>query len=166
MLCSKPIQRRRPSAAPLCGFIVPEQSTCPSSQQTMSCVSTRQMSWLSTRHISCVSTLRYAQCSQPTQRRRPSAASTKGDGRRPPPLVVSFVLAVNTGHILVLRRKTCALLKAKTSALLRRKTCAVLRARPCALFKANTKFDRLAAHLCGGGRRPPQEARGSQSEQK
>ena len=48
--------------------------------------------------------------------------------------VVSFVLAVNTGHILVLRRKTCALLRAKTSALLRRKTCAVLRARTCALL--------------------------------
>ena len=29
-----------------------------------------------------------------------------------PPFVVSFVLAVNTGHILVLRRKTCALLRA------------------------------------------------------
>ena len=26
-----------------------------------------------------------------------------------PPFVVSFVLSVNTGHILVLRRKTCAL---------------------------------------------------------
>ena len=52
----------------------------------MSCVSTRQMSWLSTRHMSCVSTLRYAQCSQPTQRRRPSAASTKGGAAfgRPP----------------------------------------------------------------------------------
>ena len=45
-----------------------------------------------------------------------------------PPFVVSFVLAVSTGHILVLRCKTCALLRAKTSALLRRKTCAVLRA--------------------------------------
>ena len=33
-------------------------------------------------------------------------------------------------HILVLRRKTCALLRAKTSALLRRKTCAVLRPLP------------------------------------
>ena len=36
----------------------------------MSCVSTRQMSWLSARHMSCVSTIRYAQCSEPTQRRR------------------------------------------------------------------------------------------------
>ena len=42
-----------------------------------------------------------------------------------PPFVVSFVLAVSTGHILVLRCKTCALLRAETSALLRRKTCAV-----------------------------------------
>ena len=64
----------------------------------------------------------------------------KGGGLRPPPpFVVSFVLAVNTGRILVLRRKTCALLRAKTSALLRRKTCAVLRAGKCALFRANTK---------------------------
>ena len=70
------------------------------------------------RHMSFVSTLRYAQCSQPTRRRRPSAASTKGGDLRPPPFVVSFVLPVNTGHILVLRRKTCALLRAKTSALL------------------------------------------------
>ena len=31
-----------------------------------------------------------------------------------PPFVVSFVVAVSTGHILVLRRKTCALLRAKT----------------------------------------------------
>ena len=41
------------------------------------------------------------------------------------PKAASFVLAVNTGHIEVLRRKTCALLRAKTSALLRRKTCCV-----------------------------------------
>ena len=49
-----------------------------------------------------------------------------GRGLRPPPFVVSFMLAVNTGHISVLRRTTCALLRAKTSALLRRKTCAAL----------------------------------------
>ena len=116
----------------------------------MSCVSTRQMSWLSTRHMSCVSKIRYAQCLEPTQRRRPSAASTKGGGLRPPPFVVSFALALNTGHIVVLRRKTCALLRAKTSASLRRKTCAVLRARTCALFRANTK-----EATKGGGRRPP-----------
>ena len=45
--------------------------------------------------------------------------TTKG---RPPlwrrPKAASSVLAVNTGHILVLRRKTCAILRAKTSALL------------------------------------------------
>ena len=51
------------------------------------------------------------------------------------------VLPVSTGHILVLRCKTCALLRAKTSALLRRKTCAVLRARTCALLRANTKVE-------------------------
>ena len=65
--------------------------------------------------------------------------TTKGTtkGGRPkaaPPLwrqpkAASFVLAVNTGHILVLRRKACALLRAKISARLRGKTCAVLRAR-------------------------------------
>ena len=66
------------------------------------------------------------------------------------PKAASSALAVNTGHILVLRRKTCALFRAKTSALLRRKTCAVLRARTCALFRANTKETTK-----GGGRRPP-----------
>ncbi len=34
----------------------------------------------------------------------------KGGGLRPPPFVVSFALALNTGHVLLLRRKTCALL--------------------------------------------------------
>ena len=73
----------------------------------------------------------------------------KGGGLRPPPqrraafgrppFVVSLVLAVNTRHILVLRRTTCALLRAKTSALLRRKTWAVLRARTRALLRANRK---------------------------
>ena len=55
-----------------------EQSTYPSSQHSLSCVSTRQMSWLASRHTSYVSTLRHDQCSQPTQR-------TKGGGLRPPP---------------------------------------------------------------------------------
>ena len=42
----------------------------------------------------------------------------KGGGDlRPPPFVVSFVLAVNTGHILVLRRKTGTLLRPKTTAI-------------------------------------------------
>ena len=102
--------------------------------------STRQMSWLSARHMSCVSTLRYAQCSQPAQR-RPQRGAAEGC---PPlwrrPKAASFVLAVNTGHVLVLRRKTCALMRAKTSALLRRKTCAVLRARTCAVSRANGTF--------------------------
>ena len=127
-----------------------EESTCPSSQHSTCLASQRQMAWLSTRHMSYVSTIRYAQCSQPTQRRRPSAASTKGGCLRPPPFVGSFVLAVNTGHILLLRRKTCALLRAKTSALLRRKTCAVLRARTCALFRAKTKVAAFGRHHRGG----------------
>ena len=41
-------------------------------------------------------------CSEPIQRRRPSAASTKGGGLRPPPFVVSFVLALNKAHVLSL----------------------------------------------------------------
>ena len=47
--------------------------------------------------------------------------TTKGGGSKaaPPlwrrPKAASFVLVVNTGHILVLRRKTCALLRAKAS---------------------------------------------------
>ncbi len=91
-----------------------------------------------------------------------SMEATKGAGRRPPPFVgaASFVLALNTGHILLLRRKTCALLRAKASALLRRKTCAVLRARTCASFRANTKETTKGGGLRppplrGGGRRPP-----------
>ena len=72
----------------------------------------------------------------------------KGGGAaegRPPPLwrrpkAALFVLAVKTGHILVLRRKTCALMRARTSALLRRKACAVVRARTCTLFRTNTKL--------------------------
>ena len=104
----------------------------------MSCVSTRQMSWLSTRHMSCVSTLRHAPVFTANTKE-----TTKGAAEGRPPLwrrpkAASFVLAVDTGHILVLRRKTCALLRARTSALLRRKTCAVLRARTCALFRTNT----------------------------
>ena len=43
----------------------------------MSCVSARQMSWLSTRHRSYVPTLRYAQCSQPTQR-KPQRGAVEG----------------------------------------------------------------------------------------
>ena len=52
--------------------------------------------------------------------------------------VAFFVLVVNTGHILMLNRKTCALLREKTSAWLRRKTCAVLRARTSALVREKT----------------------------
>ena len=59
----------------------------------MSCVSTRQMSWLSTRHMSCISTLRYAQCSQPTQRK------PQRGGR---PKAASFVLALSKAHVLAL----------------------------------------------------------------
>ena len=94
--------------------------------------------------------IRYAQCSEPTQR-KPQRGAAEG---RPPlwrrPKAASFVLALNIGHILVLRRKTCELLRAKTSALLRRKTCAALRARICAWFRANTKETTK-----GGGLRPP-----------
>ena len=84
----------------------------------MPCVSARQMSWLSTRHMSCVSAL--------TRGHSQHKGNRKGGGRRPkaaPPLwrwpkAASFVLAVNTGHILVLRPETCALLRAKTCAVL------------------------------------------------
>ena len=68
----------------------------------MSCVSTRQMSWLSTRHMSCVSTLRYAQCSEPAQR-KPQRAAAEG---LPPlwkrPKAASFALALNKAHVLAL----------------------------------------------------------------
>ena len=83
------------------------------STQHRSCVSTRQMSWLSTRHIPIFT----AKTKEAAFGRLHKGGAAFGR----PTLVVSFVLAVNTGHILVLRRKTCALLRAKTSALLRRK---------------------------------------------
>ncbi len=67
------------------------------------------------------------------------------------PKAASFVLALNTGRILLLRRKTCALLRAKTSALLRNKTFAVLRARARALLRARAK-ESAFNHLHKGGR--------------
>ena len=63
----------------------------------------------------------------------------KGNHKGGRPSAASFVVALNTGHILELRRKTCALLRAKTSVLLRRRTCTALRARTRALFRANAK---------------------------
>ena len=55
------------------------RKTCPSSQHS-TCLASQQGRCLGSqqRHMSHVSTLRYAQCSQPTQRRWPSAAFTKG----------------------------------------------------------------------------------------
>ena len=58
-----------------------------------------------------------------TRARPVFTTNTKETAFGHPPFVDSFVLVVNTGHILMLRRKTCALLRAKTSALLRCKTC-------------------------------------------
>ena len=163
MLRSEPIQRRRPSAAstkggglwpPLCGFlcvgsehwaylIVETHDMCLVESQNIRLVETQDMC------VSC-GELGHVLCSEPTQR-IPQRGAAFG---RPPlwrrPKAASFVLALNTWHILLLRRKTCALLRAKTSALLRRKTCAVLRARTCALFRANTKETTK-----GSGRRPP-----------
>ncbi len=108
----------------------------------MSCVSTRQMSWLSLR-------LNRKIC--PAFRANTKEAAfgrlhKGGGGLWLPPFVVSFELALNIGHILVLWRKTCASLRAKTSALLRHKTGAVLRVGTCAWFSANSKeaaFGRL-----------------------
>ena len=74
----------------------------------------------------------------------------KGRGLRPPPFAVSFVVALNTGHILLLRR----LVESQDMRLVETQTCAVLRARTCALFRANAK-----EATKGGGRpkaaRPP-----------
>ena len=67
-----------------------------------------------------------------------------------PPFVVSFVLSVNTGHILVLRRKTCALLRAKTSALLRRKTYAMLSWDMCFVQSQHKGLAQRARHTCMG----------------
>ena len=125
----------RPSAGPLCGFfcIGSEQSTCPSSQHS-TCLASQKSRCLNKAHAIRLNTKR---CPVFTAITKEAACS---------PFVVSFVLAVNTGHTLVLRRKTCALSRAKTSA---RKTCAVLRAWTCASFRASTKETTE-----GGGRRP------------
>ncbi len=53
------------------------------------------------RHVRCWE-LGHVLCSEPIQRRRPSAASTKGGGLRPPPFVDSFALALNKAHVLAL----------------------------------------------------------------
>ena len=153
MLGSEPIQRKPRRGAPpsvvadevrhLC--IGSAQSTCPSSQHS-TCLATK---------ICPVSTANPKETTKggPPLWRRPKAACCVGceqwsflsvetqdmclvenhRGGRPKaasplwwrPKAATFVLAVSTGHILVLRHKTCALLRAKTSALLRRKTCAV-----------------------------------------
>ena len=88
----------------------------------MSCVSTRQLSWLSTAHVLHLNTK-----ISPVFTANTKETTKGGVAEGLPPLwrrpkAASFVLAVNTGHIFVLRRKTCALLKAQTSALLKR-TC-------------------------------------------
>ena len=107
----------------------------------MSCVSTADVLVLNKAHVSRVS-IQICPAVQSQDKgkhrggERPKVAPPLW--RRPQP--ASFVLAVNIGHILVLRRKTCALLRAQTSALLRRKTSAVLRASTRALFSSNTKL--------------------------
>ena len=47
----------------------------------------------------CVELVGHVLCSEPIQRWRPSAATTEGSGLRPPPSVVSLVLALNKAHV-------------------------------------------------------------------
>ena len=105
-----------------------EQSTWPSSQHS-TCLASQQGRRLGSQQGTCLTSQHKDMPSVHSQHKgnqkggRPKAAPPLW--RRPK--AASFVLAVNTGHIVVLRRKICALLSAKTSALLRRKTHAVLR---------------------------------------
>ncbi len=65
-------------------------------------VETQDMRLVGRQDIRLVETqeLGYVLCSEPMQRRRPSAASTKGGRLRPLPFVVSFVMALNKAHVL------------------------------------------------------------------
>ena len=100
---------------PLCGFLCigPERSTCPSSQHS-TCLASQQgdVSALNKAHVLRLNTkicpVFTANTKEATKGGRPKAAAPLW--RRPK--AASFVLAVNTGHLLVLRRKTCALLRA------------------------------------------------------
>ena len=71
--------------------------------------------------------------------RRPSAASTKGGGLRPPPFVVSFVLALSKAYILalntahVLRRNKADVLALNKAHVLH------LNTKICPVLTANTK---------------------------
>ncbi len=86
-------------------------------------------------------------CSDPIQRRRPSAASTKGGGLRPPPFVASFVMALNKAHVLALN--TAHVLPLNKADVLALNKAHVLRLnnKICPVFRANTKETRK-----GGGR--------------
>ena len=129
MLCSEPIQRRRPSAASTKGgglrpppfvasFVLALSKAHVLALNTAPVLRLNKADVLALNkaHVLHLNTKICPVLTPPPLWRRPKAAS--------------FVLAVSTGHILVLRCKTCALLRAKTSALVRRKTCAVLRPLP------------------------------------
>ena len=80
----------------------------------------------------------------------------KGDGLRPPPSVVSFVLALNKAHVLPL--ETAHFLRLNKADVLALNKAHVLRlnTKICPVFTANTKeaaFGRL--YKGGGGFRPP-----------
>ncbi len=78
-------------------------------------------------------------CLEPIQRRRPSAASTKGGGLRSPPFVVSFVLALNKAHVLALN--TAHVLRLNKADVLALNKAHVLRLdnKICPVFRANAK---------------------------
>ena len=143
MLCSEPIQRRRPSAASTKGgglrpppFVV--SFVLALSKAHVLALNTAHVLRLNKADVLALNKahvlhLNTKICPVLTANTKEAAFGRLHKGGAAfgrPPFVVSFVLAVSTGHILVLRCKTCALLRAKTSALLRRKTCAVLRPLP------------------------------------
>ena len=152
MLCSEPIQRKPQRGggrrSPPLLWWRPKAATF------VLALNKAHVLALNTAHVlrlnkAYVLALKKAHASRLNNKRCPVDSQRKGNNKggaaegRPRlwrrPNAASFVLAVNTGKIFVLRRKTCALLRATTSASLRSKTCAVLRARTCALFRSNTK---------------------------
>ncbi len=78
-------------------------------------------------------------CSEPIQRRQPSAASTKGGGLRPPPFVDSFVLALNKAHVLALNTAHVLRLNKADVLALSKAHVLCLNDKICPVFRANTK---------------------------
>ena len=78
-------------------------------------------------------------CSEPIQRLRPSAATTRGGGLRPPPSVVSFVLALNKAHVLALNAAHVLRVNKADVLAINKAHDLRLNTKICPMFTANTK---------------------------